>query len=258
MRGQRRTDGESYDRRKLHQLPIHLTEMDTTKVGLYSHPYGELTMDDAALKQNVVDELAWRPDIDSAHIGVTADRGVITLSGYVPSYAQKYEVEDCVKRVSGVRGVAEELEVRYSGDYSAKDDEIAQRALNSLGWDAMVPKDSVKVTVQNGVVTLSGQVSWQFERNAAEKAVRTLYGVVDVVDNIKLKAQPQPTDVKSRIESALKRNAELDSNSIRVSVSDGTVTLEGTVDTWAARDTAEDAAWSAPGVRTVLDRLSVI
>jgi osmotically-inducible protein OsmY len=215
-------------------------------------------MDDAALKQNAVDELVWRPDIDSAHIGVTADRGVITLSGYVPSYAQKYEVEDCVKRVSGVRGVAEELEVRYSGDYSAKDDEIAQRALNSLGWDAMVPKDSVKVTVQNGVVTLSGQVSWQFERNAAEKAVRTLYGVVDVVDNIKLKTQPQPTDVKSRIESALKRNAELDSKSIRVSVSDGTVTLEGTVDTWAARDTAEDAAWSAPGVRTVLDRLSVI
>jgi osmotically-inducible protein OsmY len=149
-------------------------------------------------------------------------------------------------------------EVRYSGDYSAKDDEIAQRAFNSLGWDAMVPKDSVKVTVQNGVVTLSGQVSWQFERNAAGKAVRTLYGVVDVVDNIKLKTQPQPTDVKLRIESALKRNAELDSNSIRVSVSDGTVTLEGTVNTWAARDTAEDAAWSAPGVRTVLDRLSVI
>jgi osmotically-inducible protein OsmY len=214
-------------------------------------------MDNAALKQSVVDELAWRPDIDSAHIGVTADDGVITLSGYVPSYAQKYEVEDCVKRVIGVRGVAEELEVRYSGDYSTKDDEIAQRALNSLAWDAMVPRDSVKVTVQIGVVTLSGQVSWQFERNAAEKAVRTLYGVVDVVDNIKLKTRPQPTDVKSRIESALRRNAELDSDSIRVSVSDGTVTLDGTVDTWSARHTAEDAAWSAPGVRTVVDRLSV-
>jgi osmotically-inducible protein OsmY len=214
-------------------------------------------MDNAALKQSVVDELAWRPDIDSAHIGVTADDGVITLSGYVPSYAQKYEVEDCVKRVIGVRGVAEELEVRYPGDYSTKDDEIAQRALNSLAWDAMVPRDSVKVTVQIGVVTLSGQVSWQFERNAAEKAVRTLYGVVDVVDNIKLKTRPQPTDVKSRIESALRRNAELDSDSIRVSVSDGTVTLDGTVDTWSARHTAEDAAWSAPGVRTVVDRLSV-
>ena len=153
--------------------------------------------------------------------------------------------------------MAEELEVRYPGDYSTKDDEIAQRALNSLAWDAMVPRDGVTVTVRNGVVTLSGQVSWQFERNAAEKAVRTLYGVVDVVDNIKLKTRPQPTDVKSRIESALRRNAELDSDSIRVSVSDGTVTLDGTVDTWSARDTAEDAAWSAPGVRTVVDRLSV-
>ncbi len=215
-------------------------------------------MDDATLKQSVVDELAWRPDIDSAHIGVTADDGVITLSGYVPSYAQKYEAEECVKRVSGVRGVAEELQVRYAADYSTKDDEIAKRSLNSLAWDAIVPKDSVKVTVENGVVTLSGQVRWQFERNAAEDAVRRLYGVVDVVNNIKLKVQPQPTDIKSRIESALKRSAELDSNSIRVSVSDGTVTLKGTVDTWAARDTAEDAAWSAPGVRTVLDQLSVV
>lgn len=214
-------------------------------------------MNDATLKQSVVDELAWRPDIDSAHIGVTAADGIITLSGYVPSYAQKYEAEECVKRVNGVRGVAEELEVRYIGSYSTKDDEIAQRALNSLAWDAIVPKDSVKVTVEKGVVTLSGQVGWQFERKAAEDAVRTLYGVVDVVDNIKLKSQPQPTDVKSQIEDALKRNAELDSNSIRVSVSDGTVTLDGTVDSWAARDTAEDAAWFAPGVRNVLDRLSV-
>jgi osmotically-inducible protein OsmY len=121
-----------------------------------------------------------------------------------------------------------------------------------------VPKDSVKVTVENGVLTLSGQVRWQFERNAAEDAVRALYGVVDVVDNIKLKTQPQPSDIKSRIESALKRSAELDSNSIRVSVSDGTVTLDGTVDSWTARDTAEDAAWAAPGVLKVQDRLSVV
>ena len=215
-------------------------------------------MDDATLKQSVVDELAWRPDIDSAHIGVTADNGVITLSGYVPSYAQKYEAEECAKRVSGVHGVAEELQVRYAADYSTKDDEIAQRALNSLAWDAVVPKDSVKVTVENGVVTLSGQVGWQFERKAAEDAVRTLYGVVDVVDSIMLKTQPQPTNIKSRIESALKRSAELESNSIRVSVSEGAVTLDGTVETWAARDTAEDAAWSAPGVRAVVDRLSVV
>jgi len=216
-------------------------------------------MDDATLKQNVVDELAWRPDIDSAHIGVTADKGVITLSGYVPSYAQKYEAEQAAKGVAGVRGVAEELQVRFPGDTSTKDDdEIAARAVNCLAWHAFVPKDSVKVMVENGVVTLSGEVRWQFERHAAEDAVRRLYGVIDVFDNIKLKAQPQPSDVRSRIESALKRRAKIDSNAIRVSVSDGTVTLEGTVDSWAAHDTAQDAAWSAPGVRFVQDRLSVL
>lgn len=215
-------------------------------------------MDDATLKQSVIDELVWRPDIDSAHIGVTANNGIITLSGYVPNYAQKYEAEQAVKGVSGVRGVAEELEVRYPGDSSTKDDEIAQRALNSLKWHALMPKDSVKVKVENGVVTLYGEVRWQFERDAAEDAVRRLYGVVDVIDDIQLKKQPQPADIKSRIESALKRSAELDSDAIRVSIADGTVTLDGTVDSWTAHDTADDAAWSAPGVRAVQNRLSVI
>jgi osmotically-inducible protein OsmY len=214
-------------------------------------------MTDATLKQFVLDELAWRPQIDSAHIGVTANDGVVTLTGYVPCFAQKLEVENVVKKVVGVRGVAEELEVRYPGDYSTKDDEIAQRALNSLAWDAVVPKDCVKVTVENGMVTLTGEVSWQFERISAENAVRTLYGVLGVINNITLRNQPQPSDVKSRIESALKRNAELDSEAIDVSVNAGTVTLDGTVDSWSARDEAEDAAWSAPGVKSVRDRLSV-
>jgi osmotically-inducible protein OsmY len=163
-----------------------------------------------------------------------------------------------VKQVIGVRGVAEELEVRYPGEYSTRDDEIAQRVLNSLAWDALVPKDRVKVTVENGVVTLSGEVSWQFERRSAESTVRTLSGVMDVINNVTLKKAPQPADVKSRIESALKRNAELDSEDIRVSVDAGTVTLDGTVDSWRARDAAENAAWSAPGVKFVRDRLSVV
>jgi osmotically-inducible protein OsmY len=216
-------------------------------------------MNDATLRQNVIDELAWRPDINSAHIGVTADKGVITLSGYVASYAQKYEAEQCVKGVVGVRGLAENLEVRYSDDrYSTKDDEIAKRAVNSLAWDARVPADSVKVTVENGFVTLSGEVNWQFERNAAENSVRKLYGVVGVTNDIKLKSQPQPSDVKSRIESALKRSAQLDSDAIAVSINGGTVTLVGTVDNWLAREIAEDAAWAAPGVNSVRDWLAVI
>ena len=214
-------------------------------------------MDDATLKQYVLDELAWRPDIDSSHIGVSADDGVITLSGYVPSYAQKIEAENAVKQVVGVHGLAEELGVQYPGDYSPTDDEVAQRALNCLAWDSSVPKNSVQVTVENGIVTLSGQVTWQFQRSSAEDAVRTLYGVVDVINNITLKSQPQPSDVKSRIEGALKRNAELDSDAIQVSVDGGTVTLDGSVDSWSARDAAEDAAWAAPGVKSVRDRLSV-
>ena len=215
-------------------------------------------MDDATLKQYVLDELAWRPDVDSAHIGITAENGVITLSGDVPSYAQKLEAVDAVKRVVGVRGVAEELKVRYSDDYSTEDEVIAQRALDCLDWDASVPKNSVQVAVADGIVTLSGQVAWQFERTSAEDAVRKLYGVVDVINNITLKNQPQPSDVKSRIEDALKRNADLDAKSIRVSVRDGTVTLDGSVDSWSARDAAEDAAWAAPGVMSVRDRLSVL
>lgn len=215
-------------------------------------------MKDSELQQNVVDELAWRPDIDAADIGVTVDSGVVTLSGHVPSYAQKYEAEQAVKRVDGVRGIVEHLEVKYDSDDIMDDDEIAERALNSLTWNAVVPVKSVKVTVQNGWVTLSGQVNWQFEKNSAESAVRSLLGVVGVTNNISIKSQPQAADVKSRIEKALKRNAEIDSDAVRVNVSDGTVTLEGTVDSWSARDEAEDAAWSAPGVRMVDDRLTVM
>jgi osmotically-inducible protein OsmY len=158
-------------------------------------------MDDATLKQNVIDELAWRPDLNSAHIGVIADKGVIALTGYVSSYAQRYEAEQCVKGVAGVRGLAEDLEVRYADDWpSTKDDEIAKRAINSLAWDTRVPRDSVKVSVENGFVNLSGQVNWQFERNAAENSVRKLYGVVGVTNDITLRTQPLPGDIKSRID----------------------------------------------------------
>lgn len=214
---------------------------------------------DATLKQNVVDELGWRPDVDSAHIGVTADNGIVTLSGYVSSYIEKSVATDAVKRVSGVRGVAEKLEVRLPGAAAGyDDDEIAKRALNSLAWDTLVPAKSIQVTVENGIVTLSGEVPWQFQRAGAEDDVRKLLGVVGVVNNVSLQDQPQPSDLKTRIESALNRSADLDARSVRVSVSGGAVTLDGTVDSWTARDLAEDAAWAAPGVRDVYDNLSVV
>ncbi len=214
-------------------------------------------MNDSILKQYVVDELAWRPDIDSAHIEVSADHGVVSLKGKVPTYAEKYAAEQAVKRLEGVRGVVESLQVRLLGVAPTKDEEIARRALSSLSWDTAIPRDSIKVTVEGGYVTLSGEVSWQFQKSAAERAVRRLHGVGGVIDNIALRSATQPGDLKSRIESALQRQAELDGNAIRVSISDGMVTLEGKVDSWLARDCATEAAWGAPGVRSVQDRLTV-
>jgi osmotically-inducible protein OsmY len=212
---------------------------------------------DAVLKQDVAEELAWRPEIDSDHIGITAHNGIVTLKGYVPTYVQKHAAEAAVKRVAGVRGVVENLQVYLAGSNPTEDEELARRATNSLDWDALVPRKSVKVTVEGGWVILSGEVSCQYQKNAAENAVRKLYGVVLVVNNVTIKYQPQPADIKQRIERALKRSAELDSKSIQVAVADGTVTLEGSVDSCAARDQAEGAVWAAPGVIEVRDNLRV-
>ena len=213
---------------------------------------------DAVLKQDVEEELAWRPEIDSYHIGITAVNGIVTLKGYVPTYVQKQAAEAAVKRLAGVRGVVESLQVYLAGSNPTEDEELARRAINSLDWDARVPRGCVKVTVEGGWVSLSGEVSGQYQKNAAENAVRTLCGVVGVINNVTIKHQPQPADIKQRIENALKRNAELDSKSIQVTVTNGTVALEGTVDSWAARDQAEQAAWAAPGVVEVRDNLRVV
>ena len=213
---------------------------------------------DAVLKQDVEDELAWRPEIDSDHIGITADNGIVTFKGYVPTYVQKHAAEAAVKRVAGVRGVVESLQVYLAGSNPTEDEELARRAINSLDWDALVPRECVKVTVEGGWVSLSGEVSRQYQKNAAENAVRKLCGVVGVINNVTIKHQPQPADIKQRIENALKRSADLDRKSIQVAVTNGTVALEGTVDSCAARDQAEGAAWAAPGVIEVRDNLRVV
>lgn len=213
---------------------------------------------DAVLKQDVQDELAWRPEIDSDHVEITADNGIVTLKGYVPTYVQKHAAEEAVKRVAGVRGLVESLQVYLAGSNPTEDEELAKRALNALDWDAQVPRECVKVTVEGGWVSLSGEVSRQYQKNAAENAVRKLCGVVGVINNVTIKHQRQPVDIKQRIENALKRSAELDSKQLRVAVADGTVTLEGTVASWAAHDQAVGAAWAAPGVIDVRDSLRVV
>src|SRR5215472_12710516 len=152
-------------------------------------------MSDAVLKQDVEEELAWRPDIDSDHIGITTNNGIVTLKGYVPTYVEKHAAEAAVKRVAGVRGVVESLQVYLAGSNPTEDEELAKRVINSLDWNSLVPRQSMKVTVEGGWVSLSGEVSWQYQKNAAENAVRKLYGVVGVINNVTIKHQSQPTDI---------------------------------------------------------------
>ena len=214
-------------------------------------------MDDSTLRQDIIDEFEFEPSINAAHIGVAVERGVVTLTGHVTTYAQKAAAEEVVRRVKGVKGIAQEIEVRPIGSNKTADDEIAKRALNSLRWTTLVPQDVVQIRVQDGWVTLTGKVDWQYQRTAAENAVSGLAGVKGFRNNIEVRPHATTEDVKKRIEDALRRNAEVEAHAIRVEVRDGKVRLEGKVNTWAQRRAAERAAWSAPGVRSVEDLLTI-
>ncbi len=217
-------------------------------------------LDDSSLRQAVIDELNFEPSVEAAHIGVSAENAVVTLTGHVSSYAEKIAAERAAQRVRGVHAIAQEITVRYPEDKKTSDDEIAQRAVQIIAWHAAIPAGAVKVTVQQGWVTLTGTVDWQYQRGYAEAAVRKLSGVIGVADNIELRTSSvaHASDVERRINEALKRNADLESQGIHVTVKEGsTVTLEGKVHTWNERWLAERAAWSVSGVRTVEDRLMV-
>ena len=181
----------------------------------------------------------------------------MTLTGHVGSYAERISAEEAVRRVRGVKAIAQEIEVRYPFAKKTADDQIAKRAVDILEWDASVPRNRVQVEVRKGWITLLGDVDWHYQKQAAEHAVRKLSGVVGVANNIAIKPPVQTGDVKKRIEEAFKRNAELEADAIRVSVLDGKVTLEGKVKAWYERYAAEQAAWSAQGVRSVDDRIKV-
>ena len=214
-------------------------------------------MTDKLLRQDVVNELNFVPNIDAENIGVAVANGVVTLTGHVSSYLQKLAAERAVQQVKGVHAVAEEIQVRYPNEKKIADDQIAARAVAILNWDAQVPPDSIMVRVERGWVTLSGETPWHFQRLAAEKAVRKLSGVVGVDNEIFVKPKPISEDVRGNIVDALKRNAEVDATSVMVAVHNDRVTLLGKVKTWRERDVAERAAWSVPGVTAVEDRLDI-
>ena len=214
-------------------------------------------MNDQQLRQNILDELDFQPSIDPTNIGIVVEEGIVTLSGYLPSFVQKNDVVNTVRRIKGVHAVADEIEIRISGSKQSADDQIAKRAVDILDWDTQVPTDAIQVIVRDGWVTLSGQVEWQYERMAAEKAVRRLSGVRGLNNNITIKPRIQIPDIRKRIEDALKRHAEVEANAITVQVNGDVVTLKGKVHHWDERNAVHNAAWAAPGVRLVNDQLQV-
>ncbi|RWE77041.1 BON domain-containing protein [Mesorhizobium sp.] len=215
-------------------------------------------MSDSILKQDIIDELDFEPSIDAADIGVAVDDGIVTLTGHVPTYAQKVKVEDVVWNVKGVKAIAQEMEVRPFGTHKTADDEIAKRAVNTIAWHTSIPGGAVQISVQSGWIKLTGKVEWQYQKSAAEDAVRHLAGVIGVTNQIEIKPRPSTHDIKQRIENALKRNAELEAQEIKVNVlGNGAVRLEGRVHAWSERRAAERAAWSAAGVKTVEDRITI-
>jgi osmotically-inducible protein OsmY len=210
------------------------------------------------LRQDILDELDFEPSIDATKIGVAVSEGVVTLSGHLSSFAEKIAAEEAVQRIKGVHAIANEIEVRYPGEKATSDEDIAKRTLNILEWNEVIPSDAVQVTVGKGWVTLSGEVAWQYQKKAAEDAVRKLTGVRGVINNIAIKPSVLAADIKEKIESALTRHAEVEAAGIQVTVVDkNRVLLEGKVDNWDERRAVENAAWSVAGVQSVDDRLSI-
>ena len=213
--------------------------------------------DDKQLQQAVIDQLKWEPSVKAAHIGVTAKDGVVTLMGHVESYSEKFAAEKAARRVKDVKAVAEELDVRLPFSVKHGDEEIASAAVNRMKWDAAVPSDAVEVKVEKGWITLTGEVDWHFQQEAAADDVRGLWGVVGISNQITIKPKPNTAKIKDDILTALGRSW-LDPATINVSAQGGNVKLTGKVESWYERDEASSTAWAASGTTSVENDIAVI
>lgn len=214
-------------------------------------------MTDKEIQQAVLRELEWEPQVRSTEIGVAVKDGIVTLAGFVDSYSKKYHAERAAQRVGNVKAVVNDLEVKLPFSSERTDEDIARSAVQALESRITVPKDKIKMTVRNGWITLEGEVEWKFQREAAESAVRNLIGVKGITNLITIKSHVSPTDVKAKIEDALKRTIEEDAKQISVETTNSTVILRGKVHSWFEREEAERAAWRAPGVTKVEDLITV-
>src|ERR1700730_7139012 len=212
---------------------------------------------DSELERDVKEELKWNPDLDATDIAVLAHYGAVTLTGFVRSYTDKYEAESAAKRVAGVIAVANDLKVRIPSIHERPDPDIARDAAAAIKNQLLISYEQIKVVVNDGWVTLEGEVEWQYQQQTAETVVRSLQGVKGITNLIKIRPRAQPQDIKRKIQEAFRRNADVAANQIIIEADGSEVVLKGKVRSWAEREEAERVAWRAPGVTKVEDHIVV-